>query len=390
MPVVDRFFLRNRVGSLAFRIQVCFSIVITFLLFRLLEALTDRLSSNASLSVTANLSSVAIFNYVTDVTYGERSWRRVGTFNGRDVKLTDAQLPRGARTTSGSDAHRLRVATTIAPPFVMCHRSFNATCLRNDVTLTSVPVLQIKRAGRLTQSDLDSIFADFANKKSSQDYDVICCQGLSVNVLQALANDLSFDFQLYVAADHKYGALSQQTDSWNGLVGELQRGVADVAMAAFSATKQRSDVIDFSHPYFYSGFSILVAEKKRKIPIYAFLEPFDGFVWVGVVVTATVVAVVLAVFEWNSPFGLNPWGRKRKTNYTLGSGLNMVYAILFGHTVKTKSPKAWPSKWLQNFWAGASIFIYSSYTANLAAFLAGKNTALVVANLYDQAVGVRK
>ena len=119
------------------------------------------------------------------------------------------------------------------------------------------------------------------------------------------------------------------------------------------------------------------------------MEPFDGFVWVSIVVTATVVAVVLAVFEWHSPFGLNPWGRKRKSNYTLGSGLNMVYAILFGHTVKTKSPKAWPSKWLQNFWAGASIFIYSSYTANLAAFLAGKNTALVVANIYDQAVNVR-
>ena len=163
-------------------------------------------------------------------------------------------------------------------------------------------------------------------------------------------------------------------------------GAAHMAISAFSVTKSRSRVIDFTAPYFYSGFSILVSEKKRSPPIYAFMEPFDGWVWISIVCSATVVAVALSLLEWNSPFGLNPWGRKRKTNYTLGSGLNMVYAILFQHTIKTKSPKAWPSKWLQNFWAGASIFIYSSYTANLAAFLAGKNSGVVITGVHDPVV----
>ena len=353
--------------------------------FSLLNSLSDVIIANTAHSDVSALATVDLFNYVDDVTQNGRKWKHVGSISGSKFLLDDVTWPRRSRTLGSRGARRvLRVATNIAPPFVMCHRSFNATCLRNDVTLTSVPVVQLNRS----DADLDSVFADFVNKNSARDYDVICCQGLSINVLQALANDLSFDFQLYVTSDHKYGAFSQHKQSWNGLVHDLQSGDADVAMAAFSVTKQRSDVIDFSHPYFYSGFSILVAETKRKTPIYAFMEPFDGFVWVSIVVTATVVAVVLAVFEWHSPFGLNPWGRKRKSNYTLGSGLNMVYAILFGHTVKTKSPKAWPSKWLQNFWAGASIFIYSSYTANLAAFLAGKNTALVVANIYDQAVSV--
>jgi hypothetical protein len=99
-----------------------------------------------------------------------------------------------------------------------------------------------------------------------------------------------------------------------------------------------------------------------------------------------VVAVALSLLEWNSPFGLNPWGRKRKANYTFGSGLNMVYAILFGHTIRTKTPKAWPSKWVQNIWAGVSIFIYSSYTANLAAFLAGKNSGVTINGIRDPKV----
>jgi len=215
---------------------------------------------------------------------------------------------------------------------------------------------------------------------------VSCCQGLSIMLLERLSRDLKFDFQLYLTADQQFGHAEVDADGqehWTGLVGDLMNGSAQMAVAAFSVTRARSHVIDFTAPYFYAGFSIVVAEEKRRPPIYAFMEPFDRWVWISIVVSATVVAVALSLLEWNSPFGLNPWGRKRKTNYTLGSGLNMVYAILFQHTIKTKSPKAWPSKWLQNFWAGASIFIYSSYTANLAAFLAGKNAAVAITGVYD-------
>ncbi|ELT90372.1 hypothetical protein CAPTEDRAFT_24092, partial [Capitella teleta] len=203
-----------------------------------------------------------------------------------------------------------------------------------------------------------------------------CCQGLSIMLLERLARDLNFDFQLYITADEQYGTIVN--GSWNGMVQDLSNGLAHMGVAAFSITRMRARVIDFTHPYFYSGFSILVSEHKRSPPIYAFMEPFDSWVWISIVVSSTIVAVALSLLEWNSPFGLNPWGRKRKTNYTLGSGLNMVYAILFQHTIKTKSPKAWPSKWLQNFWAAASIVFYSSYTANLAAFLAGKNAGVTI------------
>ena len=286
----------------------------------------------------------------------------------------------------------VRVVTNIAPPFVMEHDAINGSCA------TSVPCLRLRNSTTSDRAQLDEIFADYRNGKQQQQqqqqqeidrYDVMCCQGLSINILQSLAHDLNFAIELYIAADEKYGDYSVERGAWNGLVRDLETGAAHMAVAPFSITHNRSSVIDFTHAYFYSGFSFLVSETKRKTRLYAFMEPFDGYVWVSIVVSATVVAVVLAIFEWRSPFGLNPWGRKRKSNYTLGSGLNIVYAILFGHTVKTKSPKAWPSKWLQNFWAGASIFIYSSYTANLAAFLAGKNSGVVVSGIYDPMVSTR-
>ena len=249
--------------------------------------------------------------------------------------------------------------------------------------ITAFPCLKVQTSDKLV---LDDIFRDYDKGvvNHSRPYIVRCCQGLSIMLLDKLARDLKFRYQLYIVADGKYGSF--ENNSWNGLVGDVASGAAHLAVAAFSITNSRSSVIDFSTPYFYSGFSILVAERARQIPLDAFLEPFDGWLWFGIVIAATIAAITMAIFEWNSPFGLNPWGRKRKTNYTLGSSLNMVYAILFQHTIKTKSPKAWPSKVLQNFWAAVSIVIYSSYTANLAAFLAGKSTGVTVKSIHDPKV----
>ena len=309
----------------------------------------------------------------------EKVWHPIGSYSNDTVRVETIVWP--GETISGPITHgerTLRVVTNVVEPFVMSQVSVNENCT------TGRPCLQVRTKSKET---LDDIFKDLDRgvHNASRPYTVYCCQGLSIMLLDRLAHDLDFKYQLYITADKKYG--NQESGSWNGLVEDLMQGGAHMAAAAFSITRARSRVIDFSEPYFYSGFSILVSERKRKTPIYAFMEPFDGWVWISIVISATVVAVALSLLEWNSPFGLNPWGRKRKTNYTLGSGLNMVYAILFQHTIKTKSPKAWPSKCLQNFWAGLSIFMYSSYTANLAAFLAGKNSGVTVTGIHDTKVG---
>lgn len=313
-----------------------------------------------------------------------KKWKNVGSLYNDTFKMSTVVWP--GDTVSGPitmGKRTLRVVTNIVPPFVMEAEAIQEACT------TAVPCLRVNTKDK---EMLDDIFKDYALHKhnASRYYKVGCCQGLSITLLERLARDLNFNYQLYITKDGKYGSPSYgdaDNETWDGLVEDLQNGAAHMAVAAFSITRARSKVIDFTEPYFYSGFSILVAERKRKTPIYAFMEPFDGWVWISIVISATVVAVAVSLLEWNSPFGLNPWGRKRKVNYTFGSALNMVYAIFFQHTTKTKSPKAWPSKYVQNFWAGASIFIYSSYTANLAAFLAGKNSGVTVTGIHDPKVG---
>ena len=72
----------------------------------------------------------------------------------------------------------------------------------------------------------------------------------------------------------------------------------------------------------------------------AFLEPFDVPVWFAIIVSATFTAIAMGIFEWNSPFGLNPWGKKRKQNYTLASGMTMVYSVLFWRHCSNKIAKS--------------------------------------------------
>lgn len=216
-------------------------------------------------------------------------------------------------------------------------------------------------------------------------FTIQCCRGLTIELLNKLSADLEFDFTLYIVQDETYGQrLSNGT--WTGIMRDLTDNTAHFAVAAFSITSQRDSAIDFTDPYFFSGFSIIYSDRTRETSMLAFLEPFSTRVWFAILVSAQITAVCMALLEWNSPFGLNPWGRKRTKNYSLASGITMVFSVLFGHTVRTKSPKAWPSKFLQNIWAFGAIFIIASYTANLAAFIAGKHAGINYIDIQDTRV----
>lgn len=94
---------------------------------------------------------------------------------------------------------------------------------------------------------------------------------------------------------------------------------------AYVSCRARAQVIDFSIPYFHSGVSLLASPKtKSEIPLLAFLLPFSPELWIAIFTSLNITAVAVAVYEWLSPFGLNPWGRQRSKNFSLSSGIKSV------------------------------------------------------------------
>ena len=55
-------------------------------------------------------------------------------------------------------------------------------------------------------------------------YTLLCCAGLSIDLLQSLSNELGFDYNLYLSPDGSYGAPDHNTGEWSGMVREILDG----------------------------------------------------------------------------------------------------------------------------------------------------------------------
>jgi ionotropic glutamate receptor NMDA 3A len=225
-----------------------------------------------------------------------------------------------------------------------------------------------------------------------------------MDLLENIAEELEFDFHLYIVADGLFGSRTRDVQppiqsrskntaaepsdtKWNGIVGDLVSGAAHMSFAALSVSSARSEVIDFSAPYFYSGVSFLASPtQKSEIPLLAFLLPFSPELWIAIFTSLNITAMAVAVYEWLSPFGLNPWGRQRSKNFSIASALWVMWGLLCGHLVAFKAPKSWPNKFLINVWGGFSVIFVASYTANIAALIAGLFFHNDVSNYHDRSV----
>uniref|UniRef100_W5KFW1 Glutamate ionotropic receptor NMDA type subunit 3B n=1 Tax=Astyanax mexicanus TaxID=7994 RepID=W5KFW1_ASTMX len=257
---------------------------------------------------------------------------------------------------------RLRVVTLVEHPFVFT---------REVDDEGQCPAGQLCLDPHTNSSDvLNQLFRDGSSGSSIPSEIRKCCYGYCIDLLEKLAEDMQFEFDLYIVGDGKYGAW--KGGEWTGLVGDLLRGAADMAVTSFSINSARSRVIDFTSPFFSTSLGILVRSKDTAAPIGAFMWPLHWSMWVGIFVALHITALFLTLYEWNSPFV-----------FSYSSALNLCYAILFGRTVASKTPKCWTGRFLMNLWAIFCLLVLSSYTANLAAVMVGEKTFEEVSGIHD-------
>ncbi|XP_029728977.2 uncharacterized protein LOC109415021 isoform X2 [Aedes albopictus] len=374
-------------------------------------------------------------------------WRRVGFISGRNVHLDTIVWPSGDIVVTGllSKARSVfRVVVAVAPPFVMeTELGDREQCLRGLLCYKVYITGRQNLTKMFNKIEIQKRRKDLGEEIEPEDersrrhiYSVRCCYGLSMDLLQKVALDLGFEFDLYIVHDGLFGRkiaiksgyqttqprkdvnrrvelskfdaqsgrslkrgskLSQilemslnppelVTDpplkvvlplkvpkvQWNGIIGDLVTGSADITFAPLSVSRERARVIDFSIPFFHGGVSLLAAPQTNPdVPLLAFLLPFSPELWIAIFTSLNVTAVAVAIYEWLSPFGLNPWGRQRSKNFSMSSALWVMWGLLCGHLVAFKAPKSWPNKFLINVWGGFSVIFVASYTANIAALIAG-------------------
>lgn len=62
-----------------------------------------------------------------------------------------------------------------------------------------------------------------------------------------------------------YNFYKDPNGSWNGVVGELIRHEADIAVAPLTITSQRERAIEFSTPFMDIGISIMIKKPKKEV-----------------------------------------------------------------------------------------------------------------------------
>uniref|UniRef100_A0A0F8BJC3 Glutamate receptor 2 n=1 Tax=Larimichthys crocea TaxID=215358 RepID=A0A0F8BJC3_LARCR len=119
-------------------------------------------------------------------------------------------------------------------------------------------------------------------------------EGYCVDLAAEIAKHCGIRYQLRIVGDGKYGARDAETKIWNGMVGELVYGKADIAVAPLTITLVREEVIDFSKPFMSLGISIMIKKPQKSKPgVFSFLDPLAYEIWMCIVFAYIGVSVVL-------------------------------------------------------------------------------------------------
>uniref|UniRef100_G1NXM2 Glutamate receptor n=1 Tax=Myotis lucifugus TaxID=59463 RepID=G1NXM2_MYOLU len=211
-------------------------------------------------------------------------------------------------------------------------------------------------------------------------------EGYCVELAAEIAKHVGYSYRLEIVSDGKYGARDPDTKAWNGMVGELVYGRADVAVAPLTITLVREEVIDFSKPFMSLGISIMIKKPQKSKPgVFSFLDPLAYEIWMCIVFAYIGVSVVLFLvsrfspYEWHSEEfeeGRDQTTSDQSNEFGIFNSLWFSLGAFMQQGCDISPRSGCPGSLVGDMWKfftgpcpAVSLVIISSYTANLAAFL---------------------
>ncbi|GFY54147.1 uncharacterized protein TNIN_12681 [Trichonephila inaurata madagascariensis] len=116
-----------------------------------------------------------------------------------------------------------------------------------------------------------------------------CFKGLEAKLLECLAEKLNFSFEIILSP---ISGLANINGTWDGVIGLVQSGEADMGLGTLSISGERMKAVDFSVPYNILKKIFVVKEPGPMPKITAFTYPFTQNAWILyalMILTATVL-----------------------------------------------------------------------------------------------------
>lgn len=105
-------------------------------------------------------------------------------------------------------------------------------------------------------------------------------------------------FNIHFVKDGKFGYRdNQQASGWNGLIGEILRKDAHMAIAPLTVTSERGKVVHFSQPFMATAIGAVARNDADDLlnirTPFTFLRPLDWKIWLLFLGAYGTVALVL-------------------------------------------------------------------------------------------------
>uniref|UniRef100_A0A0N5BKK9 PBPe domain-containing protein n=1 Tax=Strongyloides papillosus TaxID=174720 RepID=A0A0N5BKK9_STREA len=231
-------------------------------------------------------------------------------------------------------------------------------------------------------------------------------EGFCIDLLHQLSKDLGFTYTIHVVKDRKYGSDIYKNGTWDGIVGEILRGEADMAVSPFTVNFQRAQALDFTKPFLSLGISILYKIPADHQPdLFSFLNPLSLEIWVCILLSIIVLTVgmyfvaQITPYEWNLNFSCctahqpHPGAQYSLDNnppVVLTNNYSFWNTLWYVMSTMLKGgcdfgPRSFSTRLLGGTWWMFTLVIVSAYTANLAAVLTISRPYIPIKNLDDLA-----
>lgn len=212
-----------------------------------------------------------------------------------------------------------------------------------------------------------------------------CCYGAMIDILMKLQELEEFTFDLHLVADGKYGSLDPDTNQMTGMIGDVYRGSADLALGLITITEQRSTYVEFTTPYMGTALTFLVKKTKSKINTFAesisdmrLMRSFSTGLWL--MCFAAFFTVVVSVWLMERLY----YHRNHKGSHLLPFEFIMyVYGNTFHVPLTNIQAKSFSVSFVMVVANFASLVLVSSYTANLLSSLITVDESKVVSGIRD-------
>ncbi|ESP00057.1 hypothetical protein LOTGIDRAFT_213260 [Lottia gigantea] len=194
--------------------------------------------------------------------------------------------------------------------------------------------------------------------------------GYCAELGERVSRIVNYDYHIRYVKDNTYGKIKED-GSWTGIIGELIRHEADLAIAPLTITSKREQVLDFTKPYMSLGISIMIKKPEDVSPhVFSFMEPLSSEIWLCTAFAFIGVSVVLFLVSRFSAIEWQVEGTDKKIHNDFTIGNSMWFSLgAFMQQGCDVLPKSVSGRMVTSVWWFFTLIIISSYTANLAAHL---------------------